>query len=497
SPAVQPGRNPGTTSRANATQAIRRERHEINRHRLLREVKRGRSNLVKREKHKNINPENATTNDKVPVTVRMATKSPPPPRTPGAEATTAHADPKSPTRRATRPSPSTVKSGESLSSVSSAQTPGLHDDGGGGRRSNNSIARGRNPALEAEGLRLDALKRRRFVELKQMLAYELRNLAREERDRLLAEKASARETRAEAKRVQMLGTAERARLAREQSGVERGRDIERQVVAKKAREQEAASRLEEQDRLRRSQAELAMKRRAELAAEKAAILQRRIERSVRIRRARQLRKERMAAERAGEREAAAEAARRVREQASEKRKTATAEKWAIARAAVEEARRRREEEASSMRDAAGGKIAELEIRAASFRRRQKEIAEREHELREVEAAEMVRERHEAARRKIETYAKRKAADAEAKAERKKQMSLAQEIRKERELVRRRAEREEKEELRQRMVERKAKVDEERRETTRRKLEQDAAKVVLLRSEKERLKATRGKLSSET
>lgn len=37
----------------------------------------------------------------------------------------------------------------------------------------------------------------------------------------------------------------------------------------------------------------------------------------------------------------------------------------------------------------------------------------------------------------------------------------------------------------------------RRETTRRKLKEDAAKIELLRSEKERLKATRGQLSSET
>lgn len=37
----------------------------------------------------------------------------------------------------------------------------------------------RNPALEAETQRLDALKRRRFMELQQTLAYELRSLARE------------------------------------------------------------------------------------------------------------------------------------------------------------------------------------------------------------------------------------------------------------------------------------------------------------------------------
>lgn len=38
----------------------------------------------------------------------------------------------------------------------------------------------------------------------------------------------------------MLETAERARLARERLGVEKERDIERQVDAKKAKEQEAA-----------------------------------------------------------------------------------------------------------------------------------------------------------------------------------------------------------------------------------------------------------------
>lgn len=41
---------------------------------------------------------------------------------------------------------------------------------------------------------------------------------------------------------------------------------------------------------------------------------------------------------------------------------------------------------------------------------------------------MARERHEAARRKIEANAKRKAAEVEAKAERDRQISLAQEVR---------------------------------------------------------------------
>lgn len=69
-------------------------------------------------------------------------------------------------------------------------------------------------------------------------------------------------------------------------------------------------RLEAQDHLRRRQAEVAAEKRAELAAQKAALLQARIDRGVRVRRARQLRSERLAAQKADEREAAAEAARR-------------------------------------------------------------------------------------------------------------------------------------------------------------------------------------------
>lgn len=69
-------------------------------------------------------------------------------------------------------------------------------------------------------------------------------------------------------------------------------------------------RLEEQDHLRRRQAEAATERRAELAAQKAVLLQARIARGVRVRRAQQLRNERIAAKKADEREAAAEAAKR-------------------------------------------------------------------------------------------------------------------------------------------------------------------------------------------
>lgn len=58
------------------------------------------------------------------------------------------------------------------------------------------------------------------------------------------------------------------------------------------------------------QVELAAQRRAEQAADKAAVLENRIARGVRIRRARQLRNERLAAKKAQEWEAAAEAAAR-------------------------------------------------------------------------------------------------------------------------------------------------------------------------------------------
>ncbi|CAN0099504.1 unnamed protein product, partial [Scytosiphon promiscuus] len=495
SPAARPGRNPEAHRGADVVQAIRRERHEINRHRLLREVKRERSNLVKGEQLK---PNNAATT----LTIGKG----PLPRTPGLEASNAHANPKSPTGRAIPASSFTLNGGDSLSSVSNATIPGL-DTGGRGRRcGNGGIARSVNPALEPEVLRLDALKRRRFAELKQMLAFELRSFAREasiiERDRVLAEKASSREAAAVSTACELEfswmiiassnrpTTGDRTFKAYNFLGI--GHPCQVTHV-----EYLSLRRKTEQDRSRRRQAELAVERRAALAAEKAAILQRRIDRSVRVRRARQLRKERMAAERAGEREAAAEAAKRARQQESEKRKLAAAEKWATARAAVEEARQRRENEASSMRDAAGGKIAELEIRAASFRQRQKVVRLMGPYCPPPRLVSPPSVPRGGPRRGIEEDAKRKAAEVEAKVERERQISLAQEIRKQKGLARRRAEREEKEELRKGMVERKAKADEDRRGVTRRKLEQDTAKVALLRSEKERLKATRGTLASET
>lgn len=61
----------------------------------------------------------------------------------------------------------------------------------------------------------------------------------QERDRLLVEKTSAREAAAEAKRSKMLEAADRARLARERSGQERQKEIEREAAAKRARQAEA------------------------------------------------------------------------------------------------------------------------------------------------------------------------------------------------------------------------------------------------------------------
>lgn len=60
------------------------------------------------------------------------------------------------------------------------------------------------------------------------------------RDRLLAEKARAREATAEAKRSKMLEAAERARITRERSAQEREKEVERQADVKRARQQEAA-----------------------------------------------------------------------------------------------------------------------------------------------------------------------------------------------------------------------------------------------------------------
>lgn len=56
-----------------------------------------------------------------------------------------------------------------------------------------------------------------------------------------------------------------------------------------------------------------------------------------------------------------------------------------------------------------------------------EIVARERELREEEAAELARERQEAARRKVEREAKRRAEEVEAKFLREKQIALAREV----------------------------------------------------------------------
>lgn len=56
-----------------------------------------------------------------------------------------------------------------------------------------------------------------------------------------------------------------------------------------------------------------------------------------------------------------------------------------------------------------------------------EIAERERELREEAAAELTRERREAARRKVEEDAKRRADVVEVKFLREKQIALAREV----------------------------------------------------------------------
>eukprot|EP00903_Cladosiphon_okamuranus_P012447 g11658.t1 len=473
------------------TAAIQKERHEINRHRLLREVKKERSALFQGEKHKSKNVNREFT---APQRLRRFRPVANPP-----------VSPYSPSRNAAG---SSFSQGEDSSSLVSAAVDSCSLGSNHRHLGDNSANRSRrttrlsreasgNPVLEGETQRLEALKRRRFMELKQMLAFQLRSLAREERDRLMAEKARAREATAEAKRSKVLEAAHRARIARERSGQEREKEVERQAAIKRARQQEAVRRLEAQDHLRQRQAEVAAERRAELAAQKAALLQARIDRSVRVRRAHQLRNERLAAQKADEREAAAEAARRARESETEARKAMAAQRWVLARAAAEEARRRRDEEADAIRSNAGGKMAELEGRVASFRDRQKEIAARERELREEEAAELARERHEASRRKVEQETKRRAEDVEAKFLRMKQIALAREARKEQEKEKKRAERKNKEEHRKRMAERRARAEEERREMTRRKLEEDAAKIELVWLEKERIKATRGQLSFET
>ncbi|CAB1098987.1 unnamed protein product [Ectocarpus sp. CCAP 1310/34] len=474
------------------------------------QVKKERSNLV-RAGH----PINGTTAVFATTAARPATK--PVPATPRSrQFTTPPVSPYYSPRRKEDTFPSRSNNNGDGNSLASGAAWSSFDNGDGssvgGNNASSSIRSAAgigNPVLEAEAYRLEALRRRRFVELQQMLTFELRGLAREKRDRQLAEKARTREATAERKRAKMFEAADRARLARERSWQDREKVAEREAAARRVAEDEAARRFDEQDRLRRTQAKLAAERRARLAAQKAALLQGRIDRGARVRRARQLRTERLAAQKAAERDAAAETAksttvtphsdclvdekrdtkktRRARESEHEAKKAAAAERWAAARAGVEEARRRRDAATKTLQEKAGGQTAALEDR---------EIEERERELREEEAAELNRARHEAARRKIEGDAKRKADEIEGKVLREERIAQQREVKKEREAARRKAEMREREELRERMMERKAKTDKERREAIRLKLEQDDAKVELLRLEKERLQATRGKLSSE-
>lgn len=132
--------------------------------------------LVRLGKHKAIEVSNGT--------MVASGKSPPP------VVTTTAVSPYSPSRSTVRSPFLKREDNSSLGSTAAASSSSLeydHDDyglGGGGngrtmktpRLSKGSVA---NPVLQGETQRLDALKRRRFMELQQMLAFELRVLARE------------------------------------------------------------------------------------------------------------------------------------------------------------------------------------------------------------------------------------------------------------------------------------------------------------------------------
>lgn len=143
------------------------------------QVKNERSTLVRLEKHKVVDASNST--------LVAPHRSPRP-------VVTAPTSPGSPSRSAARsPFPkcennSSLASTAAASSSSSSSFDYDHDYGHGGGGGGNGRAiitprlskgRGANPVLEGEAQQLDALKRRRFMELQQMLAFELRVLARE------------------------------------------------------------------------------------------------------------------------------------------------------------------------------------------------------------------------------------------------------------------------------------------------------------------------------
>ncbi|CAN0453677.1 unnamed protein product, partial [Ectocarpus sp. 12 AP-2014] len=242
SPTARPGRNFNGLRKADVTSAIRKERHEINRHRLLREVKKERSNLVRARKH----PINGTTAVFAITAARPATKPVSPiPRS--RKLTTPPVSPYYSPRRKEDAFPSRSNNNGDGSSLASGAAWSSFDCGDGssiggnnGGSSITSAAGIGNPVLEAEAYRLEALRRRRFVELQQMLAFELRGLARKERDRQLAEKARAREAAAERKRAKIFEAADRARLARERSRQDREKVAEREAAARRVVEDEAA-----------------------------------------------------------------------------------------------------------------------------------------------------------------------------------------------------------------------------------------------------------------
>lgn len=145
------------------------------------QVKKERSNLVRAGKH----PINGTTAVFATTAERPATK-PVPPTPRSRQFTTPPVSPYYSPRRKEYAFPSrSDNNGDGSSLVSGAAWSSFDCGDGssvGGNNGSSSIASAAgigNPVLEAVAYRLEALRRRRFVELQQMLAFELRGLARE------------------------------------------------------------------------------------------------------------------------------------------------------------------------------------------------------------------------------------------------------------------------------------------------------------------------------
>lgn len=142
------------------------------------QVKKERSALVQGEKHKTGN----TPGSELTAPQRLRRFRP---------ATTAPLSPYSRSRSAARsPFPKCEDSSSLVSTTVASATVGSdhrHHGGDSASRSRTTprLSRGEagNPVLEGEAQRLEALKRRRFMELQQMLAFQLRSLAREVRKR--------------------------------------------------------------------------------------------------------------------------------------------------------------------------------------------------------------------------------------------------------------------------------------------------------------------------